>query len=76
MNSQENQNVDICPRCGGAMDFGDDYVMDAGELQKPYQWKCLFCGNRIDPVILANRREQECRKRKRATGQKSFQPTF
>ena len=46
-----------CPRCQGAMvqDVFSDMHDDTGALQFD-GWRCLLCGEIIDPVIAANRK--------------------
>lgn len=41
-----------CHRCGGAM-FSDQF---RGTTERFWGWKCIFCGEIIDPLILENRR--------------------
>ncbi len=41
--------VDCCHRCGGLM--VSEYVHELGA----FDWHCVSCGERIDPVILAHR---------------------
>jgi len=40
-----------CPCCGGALTYEKFY----GHDEQFWGWKCLFCGEILDPVILANR---------------------
>jgi hypothetical protein len=40
-----------CLRCGGAMAYDKFY----GPYEQFWGWKCLLCGEIIDPIILANR---------------------
>lgn len=40
-----------CERCGGLMVSEDDDDFNG--------WRCILCGERIDPVILAQRRKSE-----------------
>ena len=51
-----SQQTISCSRCGGLMRpqwcFNVNY--DAGEMEI-LTWRCLQCGEMIDPVILANR---------------------
>ncbi len=48
---------DRCDRCGGLMvsEWIGDWSMD-GEC-----WRRILCGERLDPVILAHRRDQDGR---------------
>lgn len=44
---------DRCDRCGGLM--VSEWVGDLGvECEN---WRCVICGERIDPVVIAHRRE-------------------
>ena len=45
-----------CPRCAGYMscETFEDIRDDTGQLQFD-GWRCLFCGEIIDPLILDNR---------------------
>jgi len=40
-----------CPRCRGTITYDKFY----GSHEQFWGWKCLICGEIIDPVILANR---------------------
>ncbi len=42
-----------CPRCGGKMIL-EKYYTSFGSW---FGWHCIFCGEIIDPLILANRKE-------------------
>ncbi len=46
-----------CPRCGGLLvtEWCFDLRDDSGLLDIPVQ-RCVQCGERVDPVILQNRR--------------------
>ena len=46
-----------CLRCGGAMNH-EEFCNDAeGSVPWGYTgWRCLYCGDVIDPLILQNRR--------------------
>lgn len=48
-----------CPRCQGTM-IVDDFVdmATSGEIWMP-GWRCLMCGEIIDPIIESHRRKQE-----------------
>ena len=41
--------IDCCHRCGGLM------VPESVHELGSYDWRCVSCGERIDPVILAHR---------------------
>ncbi len=43
-----------CKRCGGVMVFEKFY----GICEEFFGWRCIFCGEIIDQVILENRIEQ------------------
>lgn len=48
----------VCPRCQGYMvplipDGSEELLL---ELGKWFGWRCINCGERIDPLIMANRR--------------------
>ncbi|MFO0700853.1 MAG: hypothetical protein U0236_16645 [Nitrospira sp.] len=47
--AQERLRVDRCHRCGGVM--VQEKVFEIGS----FDWHCVSCGDRIDPVILAHR---------------------
>ena len=52
--------MDQCPRCGGLLVWESDSVDFEG-------LRCVSCGERIDPLILAHRRVQAAREPERAT---------
>lgn len=47
----ENKQVGRCHRCGGLM--VEEQVYEVGSVN----WRCVSCGERIDPVILTHRQE-------------------
>jgi hypothetical protein len=47
--------LDRCHRCGGLM--VPEQVHELGS----YNWRCVSCGERIDPVILAHRQKNFAR---------------
>jgi len=47
--------VDRCHRCGGLM--VPEKVVELGLID----WRCVSCGERIDPVILAHRQKDAAR---------------
>ncbi len=50
-----------CPRCGSAM-FLEKYY--SSEEQAVF-WRCVFCGDYIDPVVFQNRQcQKEIRERR------------
>ncbi len=40
-----------CHRCGGKM----DYQKFNGKEEQYYGWRCIFCGEIVDDIILENR---------------------
>ena len=46
---RERKPIDQCHRCGGLM--VQEKVFELGL----FDWRCVSCGERIDPVILAHR---------------------
>ncbi|HEX7767584.1 MAG TPA: hypothetical protein VF443_12785, partial [Nitrospira sp.] len=48
---QRQAQVDRCHRCGGLM--VPELVHELGS----YDWRCVSCGERIDPMILAHRQQ-------------------
>ena len=47
----------VCPRCHGYMvplipDGSEELLVELGEW---CGWRCINCGERIDPLIMANR---------------------
>jgi hypothetical protein len=52
-----------CPRCNGAMVY--ERFQDLLDLF--FAWRCLNCGEIVDPVVAQNR-EPEKRYKKRAAG--------
>jgi hypothetical protein len=47
--SQQRADVERCHRCGGLM--VPERVFELGS----FDWRCVSCGERVDPVILAHR---------------------
>jgi len=52
-----------CPRCNGAMVY--ERFQDMLDLF--FAWRCLNCGEIVDPVVARNR-ETEKKEKKRAAG--------
>jgi len=52
---KEVNNVKKCYRCGGTMVFEKFY----GVCEQFSGWRCIFCGEIIDPVIFENRLSQK-----------------
>ena len=66
-----------CDRCGGLMQY--DYfanITEGGVYAWACQgWRCLYCGEVIDPLILSNRRKvEESRGKERRGLRSSLQP--
>ena len=53
--AQQQDHGDCCHRCGGLM------VAERGFEVGSVNWRCVSCGERIDPVILAHRRKKAAR---------------
>ena len=54
--SATNHNrADRCHRCGGLM------VAEQVFETASFDWRCVSCGERIDPVILAHRKQELAR---------------
>ena len=49
-----------CNRCGGMMIYEKVYY----ETEHFWVWKCVYCGDYIDPVILENRQIQKSNRAK------------
>jgi hypothetical protein len=46
----------LCPRCGGVMSREYFISREGGSTAQPYEgWRCISCGEVIDPLILRNR---------------------
>ncbi len=52
---RQQGRVDNCHRCGGLMIA--EQVHELGSVD----WRCVSCGERIDPVILAHRQQNLAR---------------
>jgi hypothetical protein len=53
--AQQQGHGDCCHRCGGLM--VPELVFEVGSVN----WRCVSCGERIDPVILAHRKKNVVR---------------
>jgi hypothetical protein len=53
--AQQQDRVDRCHRCGGLM--VPEQVFEIGSID----WRCVSCGERIDPVILTHRKQELAR---------------
>jgi len=49
--ARRQTHTDCCHRCGGLM------VSEPVHELASCNWRCISCGERIDPVILAHRRQ-------------------
>ena len=46
-----------CPKCGGVMSFSKFMSLSNEEMPWSYEgWRCVYCGEIIDPLILLNRK--------------------
>jgi len=61
-----------CSRCGGTMAYEKVY----SGTEQCWTWKCLYCGDYVDPVILENREFQKIRRmgKKHGVLEESLQP--
>jgi len=64
--AQEQGRVDRCHRCGGLM--VPEKVFEIGG----FDWRCVSCGERIDPVILAHRQAHRPKDLAREAAEKLF----
>ena len=57
MIAQQNKIIvsDVCHRCGGLM------VPEWTDDPSTTGWRCVSCGERIDPVILTHRKQNRAR---------------
>lgn len=53
--SIRHNRADRCHRCGGLMVA--EQVLEIAS----FDWRCVSCGERIDPVILAHRKQDPAR---------------
>lgn len=53
--TSQEVRTDRCHRCGGLM--VQEKVFETGS----FDWRCVSCGERIDPVILAHRQKDLAR---------------
>lgn len=51
----QQTSTDRCHRCGGLM------VAERVFELASFDWRCVSCGERIDPVILAHRKQELAR---------------
>ncbi|HUK55287.1 MAG TPA: hypothetical protein VLY20_01360 [Nitrospiria bacterium] len=46
-----------CPKCGGRMNFEEFFSSATEGTSWAYEgWRCIYCGEIIDPLILLNRK--------------------
>ncbi len=64
--ARKQRHVERCHRCGGLMI--QEKVFEIGS----FDWHCVSCGERIDPVILAHRQTQGQRDIAREEAEKLF----
>lgn len=62
----QKRRVERCHRCGGLMI--QEKVFEIGS----FDWHCVSCGERIDPVILAHRQAQGPKDLAREEAEKLF----
>jgi len=47
-----------CPKCGGEMNFEEFVNLETEGGPWSYEgWRCVYCGEIVDPLILLNRKE-------------------
>jgi len=62
-----------CKRCQGLMVLDQSLgFLDTGDDISIWTWRCIACGNIVDPVILRNRRAQQAPIRAREMAEKHF----
>ncbi len=44
-----------CQKCGGVMNYEKFY----GSSEEFFGWRCILCGEIVDPVILENRHQKK-----------------
>jgi tRNA(Ile2) C34 agmatinyltransferase TiaS len=64
--TRQEARVDRCHRCGGLM--VQERVFEIGSVD----WRCVSCGERIDPVILAHRQVHRPKRLAREEAEKLF----
>ncbi|MEM4297457.1 MAG: hypothetical protein QW815_03725 [Nitrososphaerota archaeon] len=67
-NVEEYCLTNRCHRCGGLM--VQEKVIELGL----FDWRCVSCGERIDPVILAHRQAARSKSLLREAAEKLFDP--
>ena len=48
------EGVMKCGKCGGSMSYENFW----GQREDFFGWRCIFCGEIVDPIILENRLRQ------------------
>ncbi len=59
------ENRTRCPRCDGAMVF----ERFQATMEVFYAWRCLNCGEIMDPVVAKNREQERNQQKKKAVGE-------
>ena len=65
-----SRGIDCCHRCGGLM------VSEPVHELASYDWRCVSCGELIDPAILAHRRQEFAHSKRGAIGVGQGQPAL
>lgn len=63
---RQEASIDHCHRCGGLM--VPEKVFELGS----FDWRCVSCGERVDPVILAHREAHRPKSLAREEAEKLF----
>lgn len=62
-----------CERCQGLMVLDQSLdLLDTGDDISIWTWRCITCGNIVDPVILRNRRTKQAPIRAREMAEQRF----
>jgi len=57
-----------CPKCNGDMNFEEFMYGGGGETPWSYEgWRCVYCGEIVDPLILLNREASKMREEEKVT---------
>jgi hypothetical protein len=57
-----------CPKCDGVMNFEEFMYGGGGETPWSYEgWRCVYCGEIIDPLILLNRETSKAPEEEKVT---------
>ncbi|MBI3610793.1 MAG: hypothetical protein HY204_08845 [Nitrospirae bacterium] len=58
-----------CPKCEGMMNFEEFINVGGGEMAWSYEgWRCIYCGEIVDPLILMNREQSKTEEETHAAG--------